>query len=501
MISVPQCFNTRLKPVEKFKMLLYNFWIMSYYERTGAPCKPVSEPQSGDFSMSDTAVTEQAKDVADTDVKDEAKKPVASKAPKKTKKKAPVAGKILTLNQANAQALKTGKPQDIGTVFVLPLLAVKEYDNPRVEPAALYEQGYILFGDPSVEEATEDKFVSLVHLALDEDIDNVRQYVELIEQHEGPVCKVIHTDPESKKESVIFTGTEFFCKEKKAGHRDVKNCRIERHLSAPQSIVDLAEDIETFEQLNPIQVQKQNNKYVMVEGGRRSAAIMYLHARSRVLRADKAKDAPSQVYPATVKATDLKCSKDDLFVMSGLINLSRKQFTPLQEGRFYHEMCQRLNPETGNKYTMKEAAAKLCVEYGTFRNRAALWRPRVEPVTDEKGVVVKPGKGLTDSDRRKVALGEMTVTAASQRALGERPYSKTGVPVHHRNKGIPLSEMQELFDKTAEENKERRQAIADCMGIDLDQAVKESEDRIQDDERKDLAKTDRRLKNEKKTAA
>lgn len=418
----------------------------------------------------------------------------------KTRSRKKTSAVMPTLNQANVAALKTGEPQDIATVFVIPLTAISEYDNPRVEPAALYEVGYILFGDPTVEEATEDKFVSLVHLALDQDIDSARQYVELIEQYEGPICKLIHTDPDSKNESVVFTGTELFCKEKKSAHKDSKNCKIERHLSAPQSIVQLAEDIQTFEQLNPVQVQKQGKKFVMIEGGRRSAAIMYLHAKSRVLRHDKAKDAPSQVYPATIKATDLKCSKDDLFVMSGLINLSRKQFTPLQEGRFYQEMCQRINPETGNKFNMKEAAAKLCVEYATFRNRAALWRPRTEAKTNERGEVTKPAKGLTDADRRRVALGEMTVTAASRKALGERHYSETGKPATSRNRGLPLNEMQILFDATAEDNTERREAIADCMGISLAQAIKESEQRIENQDRIELKKQDRKNKKRTKVA-
>lgn len=402
-----------------------------------------------------------------------------------------VVGRILTMAQANIAAMKTGDAQVVGTVFVLPLLAVKEYDNPRVEPATLHEQGFILFGDPTVLEATDDQFVSLVHLALDEDIQNVSQFVELIEQYEGPICKVVYTDPETGKSSVVFTGTEYFCKEKKSSHSDSKNCKVEKHLSAPQSIVELAKDIEQMEQLEPIHVQKRGNKYVMAEGGRRAAAIMYLHAKSRIAHD---KDSTLKIFPPTIKAVELKCKADDLYMLSGMINISSKAFTPLQEGRFYFEFCKRVNPDTGKEFTMKEAATKLGVEYGTFRNRKALWEPRVDAVVDDEGNIVTPAKGLTDVDRTKISMNELTVTAATRKALGERHFSDTGKPSSNRNRGLPLSEMQKLFDETAESNKERRQAICECMGIELPQAIEESEKRINDLDRVDLSKKSKKDK-------
>ncbi len=48
--------------------------------------------------------------------------------------------------------------------------------------------------------------------------------------------------------------------------------------------------------------------------------------------------------------------------------------TPLQKGRRFHEFVAEINPATGKKFTMKEAAAALDVDYATFRNLEALWR-------------------------------------------------------------------------------------------------------------------------------
>ncbi len=157
-----------------------------------------------------------------------------------------------------------------------------------------------------------------------------------------------------------------------------------------------------------------------------------------------------------------------MFLLSLAANMSRKEFGPLQEGRVFHEMLQQMNPDTGKNWTMKEAAEYLNVGYSTFRNREALWRPK-DPNT---------GKGLTDAERAKIAAGEMLVTAASRKALGEKHYSETGEVSKKRKKPIPLSEIQKKFDETDETNKERRQALAECMGLTLAQASKESDKRI-----------------------
>lgn len=421
----------------------------------------------------DTAQANDGKPETSSAPKASAKKASTKKAPAKSEAN----DGILTLAQATSRALKDNISVDIGRIFVLPIGNITRYDNPRHEPENLYEQGYTLIGDPKVEEASETEFVSLVHLALSDNLDHVRQYVGLIEEFEGPAMRLLN--PQGK---AVFTGSEVECKAKLKTQADKSGWKIEDHPSAPQSIVQLAEDIYLYSQLDPIEVRQNGNKTNVIDGGRRIAAILYLHAKSKVLRADKAEaelfgEGTPKEFPALIQATELKASGDD-FLLACQINLSRKQFTPLQEGRVYHEMLEKVNPTTGKKYTMKEAAAGLGVEYGTYRNREALWR---DPEFDDSG---KRTKGLTESERRKVALGEMTVTHASRKALGEKHYSETGAPSHSRNRGLPLSEMQRLFDETPDKNEVRRQAIAECMGLTLKQAIAESDKRIEEQDRR-----------------
>lgn len=357
----------------------------------------------------------------------EEQKKVAKAAKKKPERSG---GKKPQKSQKPKPPIKAAEPSKSGEILTVDLADLVQYDNPRHEPANLYEMGFTLIGDPSVNEADEETGarVSLLHMALSDDPEQYGHYVSLIEEHETV-------------------------------DRD-------EHPAAPQSILELAQDIKRFSQLYPILVrnhQGHQGKYIVMDGGRRIAAVLYLHAKSKVEGAKGAK-----VWAATVEATTRACKPQEAFLISLVANLSRKGFTPVQEGRVYHEMLQTVNPTSGKKWTMKEAAAYVGVGYSTFRNREALWKPK-DPDT---------GKGLSDADRAKVEAGEMLLTAASRKALGEKHYSDTGKPSRSRNKGIPLAEMQRLFDETAENNLERLQAIADCMGLTLKEAKKESEKRI-----------------------
>jgi hypothetical protein len=397
------------------------------------------------------------------------------KSPKKRPAKA--AGRsfrVYTTAQAAEQALKTGKPVDIKSVFVLPISALVRYDNPRHEPAKLHEMGYILIGDPNQEAPEFDKhnnpvkFVSLVHLALSDNLQKLEYFVKLVEENEAV---------------------------------DRKD-----HPTAPQSIMELAEDLKLFGQLEPIRVKKMKNGWVVAEGGRRICAMLYLHAKSKVARLHKLEDAPKHEWPATVQATDLECPEDQLFVVSAKINLARKGFTELQEGRVYHEMLRRVNPATlkggdlfdrkhpkGRNYTMKEAAGELHVHYSTFRNREALWHPYSE----------KTGKGLTDEDRRKVATGDMLPTFASRKSLGESTasVSQTGQRKKTKHKPLTLREMEALFDATPSTETDRREAIAECMRLTLDRATAASNKRLDAQDAAELAESDRKARSKKKGKA
>lgn len=140
----------------------------------------------------------------------------------------------------------------------------------------------------------------------------------------------------------------------------------------------------------------------------------------------------------------------------------------LRVGQKYHDFLEKTNPDTGKPFTKQEAAKHFRVSYSTFRNREALWH-QFDPAT---------GKGLTDEERRLVAGGQMLVTYASRKSLGERHYSPDGAPTLRKRRPISLAEMERLFDETATTDTTRRSALAACMGMSLEQAERESADRI-----------------------
>jgi hypothetical protein len=382
---------------------------------------------------------------------------------------------------AKATKSKTSGPKlskngvDKGTIMEVAVDRISRYDNPRHEPSALFAEGYALFGDPEIEDFGEvedegpdqgkyfytkageqhvidgelmpEHYMSLLHMAISSDIDEARAFVDLIEEYE--------------------------------------NVNRKEDTTAPQSIVELSESMVTFGQLVPILVRKEKDYYIGIDGGRRITAVLYLHAHSRVLRADKDENAPSKVYPARIKVMEWKGKPQDDFTVSLRANLDRKDFGPLEQGSAYCEMLEKINPATGKKWNMKDAAAFLNVQYSTFRNRVALHMP-IE--YDDTG---KRKKGLTDSERQKVVAGELGVTAASRKALGEKHYSESGAPVTNRRKSIPLKMMEKLYDETAERNAERRTALAECMGFTgktgFAKASKESEKRIAEQDQRDAA--------------
>jgi hypothetical protein len=71
---------------------------------------------------------------------------------------------------------------------------------------------------------------------------------------------------------------------------------------------------------------------------------------------------------------------------------------------------------------------------------------------------------------------------AEAEAQGQEGHERNPMNEIAPNRGLSLSLMQRLFDETAEGNMERRQAIADCMGLPLAPAIKESERRIHEAE-------------------
>ena len=374
------------------------------------------------------------------------------------------ASKPAKKKSAKKPTLKVTSGKEVGSTLLLPLSAFVRMDTPRHEPTNLYDLGYVLCGThptwqpPEVKEGEKpEERKSLRDMALG-GMDEAREFVALIEKYES----------------------------------------IDRskHPDAPQSITELAADILKYDQLLPAVAKKDKNGWLLTDGGRRATAILYLHAKGRVNKADKLEGHKS--FEPNINVIESN-TKDD-FDIALILNLSRKQFTPLQEGRIYHEMLSMKNPETKKDYTLKEVAARVGVKYGTVRHREALWRPFKAAQKDGRGQVVKKRTGLTDDERQRVAMGELGATEAARRSLAEEHGSPREVKRSKRRTPLTLTEIEKLFDETPERNTERRKALAECMGITVAQADKESDARIQQAEQRELKQNAKKNKKKGKAA-
>ncbi len=320
-------------------------------------------------------------------------------------------------------------PVDARSIFSLHIGQIKEVDNPRHEPENLHSEGYVLVGDPSIEtpDLKKGQHVSLVHLALSENIQKVQVFVELIEKHESVDRE---TDP-----------------------------------AARQSIVELAESLKQYDQIVPVLLKHGRHGWILGDGARRVAAVLYLHAKSRLQIEKKEAGAPKSVHPAEILSTNMECKSDDVFLRSVIANMARTNFSELQEGLVCYQLLKQTNPKTGKKYNMTDAARLIGMPYGTFRYRQALFHPS------------RNGKGLTDEERREVGAGRLNASYASKKSLGEKAPGN-GPKKKKHDRPLSMKEMQDRFDQTPAHNKERRQAFAECMGITLAKAIKDSMARI-----------------------
>jgi hypothetical protein len=399
--------------------------------------------------MTDTAT-------ATADEKAVATQPAAEAATKngQNKKKA-ATRKPTAAKKADAKA---DHVPDAETIFELPLTAITEDKSPRHEPHNLYQMGYVIVGKhptwtpPEVEEGQEKETrTPLLEMATSDDFDVVREFVDLIETHEG--------HPNRKE----FPG-------------------------APQSITELAEELRNDGQYVPVIVRNTGSgRWRLIDGGRRTTAKLYWFAKARLDRHDKVADSEWPQTKAVLQANNKAIKKDDEERVAIKVNTARKQFDPLQEAGIYFAKTQEVNPATGKKFTMKEAAADLNVEYGTFRHRWFLMKPRTEDERDKHGIITKRGTGLTDADRRRLKLGLMTLTAATKKALGEMPVGD-GEKKKKKAGVRPLKELQAKFDEQPDTKASEpiREMLAWAMGLTLKQAMAESEARIEKAEQKEI---------------
>lgn len=224
-------------------------------------------------------------------------------------------------------------------------------------------------------------------------------------------------------------------------------------------IVSLAESIRQSFQIQPIRVRdfrvknsqtgEYETRYGIAAGERRFMASVYNYAK----------------YGGnpTVLAVVKKMTVEEAYWMGVQENLQRREMTEWEIAEIFTKWAIE-NSVDGAPAPISAVANHFQRDYQYCRGRMALLK-------------------LPPERLQKLKDGNLTLTAAIKEGLGEvkvgssKP-SKEG----KRQTPLTIKEMKILFDQTPAEKEEVRRAIAMCMKMDYDEAVKESNERINAEE-------------------
>lgn len=233
---------------------------------------------------------------------------------------------------------------------------------------------------------------------------------------------------------------------------------VEKYESEPRGLVDLASSRRS-EAIQPITVRVASRKgghvhYALVAGERRYLAGVYNYA----------KHGDKPVIDAIVKNINLDESAD----LALDENLNRLDMTELEIAEAIRAKRQRINPDTGKRFTLREIARvwpyggkELSARYQFIRGREAL-------------------NYLSDKDKDRLCRGTLGVTKAVQMGFDLKKGKSVESPKDSdgsRRRSMNLTEIRALFDATDPKNTERLQTLAEVMKMTLAEAKEESKER------------------------
>jgi hypothetical protein len=248
---------------------------------------------------------------------------------------------------------------------------------------------------------------------------------------------------------------------------------MEKYETGSDDIVALANSRRNFV-IHPInlrsyRIRDRDNggymeRYGLIAGERRYLASAYNHVK----HGDKAVIGAISQNMTEEQATDMAFEE----------NLKQRPPTPLEYGRRFREYTERVNPDTGKNYTLKEVADKFGLEYSFVRTREAL---TYNTPADQARLDAVDRVDPFNPDKK---VPKMRLTSAVERGLAIKS-GKTSTPEAIRNRketrrrAMTLAEVQEHFDVNRDKSKDYMTALAVIMRMTLDEAEKESDLRFQ----------------------
>lgn len=197
--------------------------------------------------------------------------------------------------------------------------------------------------------------------------------------------------------------------------------------AVPDGIVNLAKSRANSE-IQPILLRDFRSKdgdayvtrYGVVAGERRTLAAAYNFAKHGL--------------PAVIGAVVRKLTVAEAYDLAVEENAQRRPMTALEYGRIFAGYRNEINPATGKKWSLKEIAEKLHLDYQFVRGREALTH-------------------LPENEQRRLESGKANVTKAIAKGLSLKRGKKDDRPVEdkkeHRQRTLTVKQVQALVDVEA----------------------------------------------------
>lgn len=242
---------------------------------------------------------------------------------------------------------------------------------------------------------------------------------------------------------------------------------VEMYESGPKGLVELATSRQEKE-LEPIILrsfrvripgsEEYVEKYGIVAGERRTLAAAYLFAKG--------------LGDGTIGAQVQKLTVDEAFDLAVAENYHRSDPSELETGDIIRHYRERVNPETGKRFTLREVANFLKMDYQYARGREALTY-------------------LDDSDKRRLQTGRLGLTVAINKGLtikSGKEAAEVADKKNHRQRVMTLAEIQTAFDNNRKAPGAWLEALAYVMHLSLDDAEAQSDQRIAAKQERDAKK-------------
>jgi ParB-like chromosome segregation protein Spo0J len=322
-------------------------------------------------------------------------------------------------------------------------LAAKPHTTNQLVPLSLISVTYNVRNVFPVLDQMGHSYIDLIRMAISKDKAEREKFCTLVEEHEA-----FRKDKEEEQTFLELAESIFDLGQVEA-------------IQARQLGTTTNKDPETKDQY------EKKYGYSIVAGGRRTAALAYLHAKG-------------YIHTAHVKAELVRGTPQELFDISVAENLQRRDFSPQE--------LAKIAVRYKDEYEMPDGTKGMSWEDVSKRMHRSI------PTIKGYYCLVKPVDGVDSAallqklERKEITKTEAVAVASGKTAPMSIGDGKTRLTGRAARKSLPVSAIEKLIDETPHDGKPssvaRIKAFAEVLGSTYEVEMKSSEERLKQDKGK-----------------